>query len=246
VIEVEVVYDKDCPNIAGTRANLLRALVQAGVPARWIEWERSSPEVPARVRYAASPAIFINRQDVAGTQRFDGQSCRLYSSADGHRSGAPPTELIAASLIRAKVFERGPFGGRPWLRNLTAVPGIAAGLLPNVTCPACWPAYVGLLSALGLGFLMSSAYLVPLTAALLLAAVGMMGRKARERHGDGPLVLGSGAAATLLAGNFVFESQIMTYVGIAVLIAASLWNSWPRRLASGPCPRLQSGWRQPS
>jgi len=35
-------------------------------------------------------------------------------------------------------------------RILTSLPGIGAALLPNATCPACWPVYAGILSSLGL------------------------------------------------------------------------------------------------
>ncbi|MEK7405344.1 MAG: MerC family mercury resistance protein, partial [Acidobacteriota bacterium] len=246
MIEVELIYDDGCPNISGARTNLLRAFARADVPAKWAEWERTSPGTPERLRNIPSPTILVNGQDVAGTQWIDGRaSCRLYLLADGRQSGVPPTELIAASLIRAKASQRRASGGGPRVRNLTAVPAIVAGLLPNVTCPACWPAYAGLLSALGLGFLVSSAYLFPLTAALLLVAVCTIGLRARERHRYGPFVLGFVAAATLLAGKFVLASQIMTYGGIAVLIAASLWNNWPRRLASAACPRCKPAGNSP-
>src|SRR3954462_8565336 len=36
-----------------------------------------------------------------------------------------------------------------------ALPGIGFSLLPKMLCPACWPAYAGIVSALGLGFLIS-------------------------------------------------------------------------------------------
>ncbi|MFQ5453257.1 MAG: hypothetical protein ACE5D6_03620, partial [Candidatus Zixiibacteriota bacterium] len=43
-------------------------------------------------------------------------------------------------------------------RIITALPGIGAAMLPNVTCPACWPVYAGILSSMGLGFLMQGRY----------------------------------------------------------------------------------------
>jgi hypothetical protein len=55
-------------------------------------------------------------------------------------------------------------------------------------------------------------------------------------HRYGPFVLGLAAAATLLAGKFAWESPVMTYGGIVVLIVASIWNSWPRRASTAPCP----------
>jgi hypothetical protein len=34
-------------------------------------------------------------------------------------------------------------------RNLLAVPGMGVAFLPKLACPACWPAYAGLLSGQG-------------------------------------------------------------------------------------------------
>lgn len=40
---------------------------------------------------------------------------------------------------------------RTWKQNLLAAPGIGLSLLPKIACPACCPAYAGLLSSIGLG-----------------------------------------------------------------------------------------------
>lgn len=240
MIEVELIYDKDCPNVTGARANLLRAFVEVGLPPKWTEWERSAPEVPSRVREVASPTVLVNGRDVADPQSIQGQaSCRLYRSADGRSSGVPPLELLAASLARAK-SQKWPALHVPLRSGLTTVPGIVAVLLPNVACPACWPAYAGVLSTLGLGFLMSSKYLFPVTAVLLLATLWSLGLRARNRRGYLPLVLGSTAAITLLVGKFVLESPVAIYGGIALLVAASLWNSWPIRSDSNRCSHCNS------
>jgi hypothetical protein len=42
-----------------------------------------------------------------------------------------------------------------------AAPGIVLSALPIGACPACWPVYASILSALGASFLLSSAYLLP-------------------------------------------------------------------------------------
>jgi hypothetical protein len=34
-------------------------------------------------------------------------------------------------------------------RTLVALPGVGVSLLPKLMCPACWPAYAGIVSALG-------------------------------------------------------------------------------------------------
>jgi hypothetical protein len=45
------------------------------------------------------------------------------------------------------------------------------------------------------------------------------------------------AAAVILIGKFYFDAAQATYVGVGLLIAASIWNSWPRRAATTPfCP----------
>ena len=119
-----------------------------------------------------------------------------------------------------------------WKRTLTVLPGVGVSLLPKLACPMCWPAYAGLLSSLGLGFLLSTTYLLPVTAAFLLVAVVALGFRARARRGYSPMLLGGVAAAGVLYGKFSLESEAAFYSGVALLVGASVWNSWPRRAAS--------------
>jgi mercuric ion transport protein len=44
-----------------------------------------------------------------------------------------------------------------WRRTVAILPGIGVSLMPKLICPLCWPAYAGLLSAVGLGFLSAPA-----------------------------------------------------------------------------------------
>lgn len=55
-----------------------------------------------------------------------------------------------------------------WKRAAAVLPGVGVTLLPKLTCPLCWPAYAGLLTTLGLGFLMSERYLFGVIAFFLL------------------------------------------------------------------------------
>ena len=124
-----------------------------------------------------------------------------------------------------------------WKRSLAVMPGIGVSLLPKLMCPLCWPAYAGIVSALGLGFLISTQYLLPLTVTFLAITAAALGFRASQRHGYGPLSLGLIAAATILTGKFYFDVAQAAYVGVALLIAASVWNSWPRRAVYQPvCP----------
>ena len=119
--------------------------------------------------------------------------------------------------------------------NTAVLPTIGVALLPKLTCPACWPAYAGLLSSLGIGFVDYTPYLVPFTMAFLAISLGTMVYKAKSRRGYGPLFLGLFASAVLMIGKFYFDSDAAMYVGLGILVAASLWNTWPLTSAnSGP------------
>lgn len=132
---------------------------------------------------------------------------------------------------------------RTWRQHLLAIPGVGVSLLPKLACPACWPAYAGLLSSVGLGFLISTVYLLPLTAAFLLLALMALAVRAGQRRGYGPFLLGLAGIVGVLLGKFVWESNPTTHGAVGLLIVASLWNAWPRRVMPGEpavCPDCQS------
>jgi len=43
-------------------------------------------------------------------------------------------------------------------------------------------------------------------------------------------------SAIVLLGKFVLDATPATLGGIGLLVAASLWNTWPRRATVLPCP----------
>ena len=122
-----------------------------------------------------------------------------------------------------------------WQRSATVLPGIGVALLPKLICPLCWPAYAGVLSAVGLGFLVNSRNLLIVTALFLIVAVAALAFRARQRRGYGPAIAGLAASIFILFGKFYLESPATMYAALGVLVAASVWNSWPVRLAP-PCP----------
>jgi len=120
--------------------------------------------------------------------------------------------------------------------GLLTIPGVAVSLLPSLACALCWPAYATLLSSLGLGFLASTAYLLPLTGVILAVAVAGLGLQIKSK-GYGPFVVGLLSFATILPGKFMIGSNLMTYTGVALLVIASAWSLAPRRsAASASCP----------
>ncbi len=237
---VELIYDSDCPNVAQARTNLVKALAAAGRDVCWVEWDRSAAGSPPRVRGYGSPAILVDGKDVAGESLSEaGPRCRVYGYDGGGLAGAPTVVQISAALAAGSGTARAAAGG--WRSSLAAVPGIGFALLPKLACPACWPAYAGLVSSLGAGFLLDAAYLFPLTAVLLAAAVVALAFRARRRRGYGPAIVGLVGAAAVLTGKFLFDSGPALYGGAGLLIAASLWNSWPARKGGAASPACARG-----
>jgi hypothetical protein len=221
-VEVRLLSFEGCPNVERAREALRAALPLAGLPARWEETDLLSPDCPGRWRGFPSPTILVDGADaVTGERRRAGtSSCRV--------GAVPDAETIARAL---KARSRS-------LASLAALPAAAAGLLPIGFCPACYPAWAGLLGALGLGAV-PERVLAPLTAALLILAVGGLAYQARRRGGYGALAAGVLGCAALYAGRFWADSWILKDLGIALLIGASLWNVLPDR-KSASCPACKA------
>lgn len=124
---------------------------------------------------------------------------------------------------------------RTWKHTLVALPGVSVSLLPKLACPLCWPAYAGLLSSVGLGFLISTKYLLPLTATFLVLALAALAFRAKNRHGYGPFALGAFSTVGILLGKFEWGSNPALYSAVGLLAIASLWNAWPHPVSAAPC-----------
>lgn len=242
---VELIYLPGCPNVAQARANLLRAFAASGRPARWAEWDNTDESTPAHLLGYGSPTILVDGRDVEGGPSANGGSaCRLY----GHHAaydGAPSVERIAATLLCSEQpATADAMRSRRWPASLAPLPGIAFAAMPKLACPACWPAYSGLLSAVGLSGLIDTTYLLVFTAVFLAVAVGALAWGAAARRGYAPLATGIAASVSVLGGKFAYESDAAMYIGVAALIGASIWNVWPVRSAAAEC--LGCGSRSPS
>ena len=124
----------------------------------------------------------------------------------------------------------------PTARGRTAALGIPASALTALpACPACYPAYAGILSSLGLSGLIDPGAQRVLTAVFLAVVVGALAFRARRRRGHAPLVLGLVGAIVLLAAKFGLDSSPLTYGGAGILVAATLWNAWPRKAPGAAC-----------
>ncbi len=121
---------------------------------------------------------------------------------------------------------------------LLAIPSLLASLIaasPVLTCPACWPLYAGLLSAMGISFINYTAYIMPVTAVMLIVSLASLAWKAKNRRGYAPLIIGTVGSVELFMGKFYLENNIMFYSGALLLVAASIWNVWPKNNSCSAC-----------
>jgi len=240
--DIDLIYDSDCPNVGQSRANLRRALEMAGLPARWREWIRTDAQTPEHLSRFGSPVILVDGRDVAGLEALDGTgACRIYQDESLKRRGVPGVSMILAALHGKPPEEGVPPGARTGLLStLAVVPGMLAAFLPALTCPACWPAYAGLLSSLGIGFLWEGPYLLPITVALLGIALTALAHGGSQRRGYGPLVLGSVGSVVVILAKFLFHRPWVAAVAASLILAASVWNAWPKKMADRSCPACQA------
>jgi len=220
---VELLYFPGCPNVSAAREQLRRAFTAVGRPASWTEIDVSADSAPAHTFGYGSPSVLVDRRDVMGAGPSGGTSCRIYVENDVQ--GVPPLEAIVSALRSASAATTPPGAGM----SLAVMPGALLSLLPVAGCPSCWPAYAGVLGALGMPFLMDTKWLLLITGGALLVALVGLAYRAGQRRGRGPLALGALAATVILVGKFVLEVEVAVYIGTPLLVAASLWNAWPKR-----------------
>ena len=243
-MDVELVYFAGCPNIHKARQRLLSACKAAAIAPQWQEWRADDPEGPRHVRNWGSPTILVNGRDVAGATKNTGDAnCRLYAGPDGILDGAPAVALIQEALrLSATQNKAGDIRTererkKHWSTLLAFIPVVAAALLP--TCPACWPLYAGLLASMGIEFAEGSPYAASLILLFLTIALVTLAYQARSRQEYGPLWLGGLGTVLVLISKFAIVSGWILHGGVALLLAAFIWNVLFRKSrpdSGGACP----------
>jgi mercuric ion transport protein len=85
-------------------------------------------------------------------------------------------------------------------------------------------AVLSVVSAIGLGFLIHDAVLLPLLIISLLVTVWGLLSGWRRHHQPSALIVGVIAALSLLVFSFVYQSRLLALISIAALVAASGMN----------------------
>jgi hypothetical protein len=125
-------------------------------------------------------------------------------------------------------------------QSWAGLPGVIAAVLPKATCPLCVAAYAGAVSALGLGFLLTDRVLNPMIVVSLVVSVGGVGWNAWQSHQPVPLIMAGAGAVSVILGRMVWNTSVLVYAGVALMVAASLWTLWRRRARSSAIVQLDS------
>lgn len=210
-MRIQLVFSPDCPNVDAARASLREALVACGLPAEWQEIDQTAPSGVALAGYG-SPAVLVDGQDVAGAAAADEACCRVYRSADGTMRGAPDAALIVNALGGPRC--------RSWLPAWTGGLSLVAAVCPSLgLCPACWPAYVSVLSALGLPFAESFGRALPLML-LGLAVLPLMRLIVHRGAREAGFAVVTGAL--LIVESRVIASPALGAFGVLLVVLGAL------------------------
>jgi len=137
----------------------------------------------------------------------------------------PKRRVTRGNPTADPIAESAPRRGRPaWLHTIIAVPAAVLPLLPNFSCPVCVAAYAGLLSSLGLGFLLTDRVQRPLIVACLIVSVASVGWAAKQCKRIGPFVFVLLGSVAIVAGRLVWSLTPALYVGVVCLVAGTVWN----------------------
>jgi mercuric ion transport protein len=119
-------------------------------------------------------------------------------------------------------------------------PGVGAALLAKASCPLCYPAIGGFLTSIGLGFLFEGIYFYIIMSVFF--GIGLFGLafRAKSRRGYLPFWLGLVGSCIAILGRY-YANEIIFYVGITILIGASIWNLIPKKESCSACVNSTGG-----
>ena len=105
-MNVELIYDADCPNVPSTRFVLMEAFARVGLSPVWVERERGDQANPGYVLRYGSPTILVNGRDVCGAPPGEvAASCRVYDDESGVIRTSPSVETVEAALLSSQRLE---------------------------------------------------------------------------------------------------------------------------------------------
>lgn len=111
-----------------------------------------------------------------------------------------------------------------WQKHTEKV-GVVGSVLTALCCLG-FPPLITVLTAVGLGFLINDAVLIPLLVAFLLVNLGGLYLGMRQHGQPWPLLLGAASAVATFVFIAVAFNRPFASLGVAGLIVSSILNAW--------------------
>jgi len=89
-------------------------------------------------------------------------------------------------------------------------------------------------SGIAFGLFPEATTIVIVLTSMVIAWLLVVFARSGARHPVMPVGLGLVASAVVLLGKFALDSDAAMFAGVGLLVAASLWNTWPRSAAGCP------------
>jgi hypothetical protein len=93
LLTIELVYFTGCPHVHRARRALREALIRAGLPEHWREWNQLDPASPERIQGYPSPTILVAGQDIVAGPAPAAAACRVEELAS--------IDALCAALLSA-------------------------------------------------------------------------------------------------------------------------------------------------
>lgn len=104
------------------------------------------------------------------------------------------------------------------------VPAAVLPLLPSATCPVCLAAYAGVLSSVGLGFLLNDQVQRPLILVFLGITVVSVAWAATQYRRFSPFLLVLSGSVAIVAARILSNVPWVVYLGVGLLVTGAFWN----------------------
>lgn len=97
-------------------------------------------------------------------------------------------------------------------------------LLACAVCPACLSTYAQVLSFVGVGLSLTESAHQVLLALAIAVSLAVSGWRFRRLRRLGPLLATAAGCVLLVLGHALEEDPVLTWGGVAVLLAGGLWE----------------------
>lgn len=106
--------------------------------------------------------------------------------------------------------------------------GVIIAFFPK--CAFCWAAYMSIFSTMGIASIPYLPWLQPVLVIFFIVNVFTMFFIARKRNDYNAFIFGVAGAMFVLFSKVIITSVWLTYLGLLMIVASSLWNLFTKKL----------------